>query len=296
MHGDLHAIALGIGNLVDVHLEVDGAHDSVAHLLVNQLLQRRAVDLNDLVEPVDEGISGEVAPSEPLDGGTVSSVTSSSVNPSSRPAASASSQLIACWPSSAEVVHTSLRPHASASAFQVSFFVSLATTIFSTSAARCMRASYGASISTAFLRGRKSVARAPAHRQRRHAPKGGFVSNAGASAAFGGRICPRAPGRHEKRETCVHVRGTRVADHRRTGRRAERANRSSGCDDVAALLGLRTDVAVRDGAAAGRAGAIRSDTAAAVAAGRPARHDARYTARVPTVPPTRRHRGARCPR
>ena len=70
-----------------------------------------------------------VAPSAPLDGGTVSSVTYSSVNPSSRPAAPASSGLIACWPNRAEVVHTSLRPHASASAFQVSFLANLAANL-----------------------------------------------------------------------------------------------------------------------------------------------------------------------
>src|SRR5580692_5574726 len=49
---------------------------------------------------------------------------------------------MACWPSSAEVVQTSLRPHASASAFQVSFLASLAVTIFSMTSVRVMPGSY----------------------------------------------------------------------------------------------------------------------------------------------------------
>src|SRR6476469_8596806 len=59
VHRDLHAVALWIGHAVDIHLEVDGAHDAVAELLVNHFLERRAVDLHHLVETVDERVGGD---------------------------------------------------------------------------------------------------------------------------------------------------------------------------------------------------------------------------------------------
>ena len=234
-----------------------------------------------------------VAPSDPFDGGTVSSVISSSVSPSSRPAAP---RLVGAHRLLAE--QGGRGPHLAAPARLGKRFPGELLRQLGHHNLLHQRGSLHVAHRTARQNFRHVSAETKVRcarvgaPERRHAPKGGFVSNAGASAAFGGRICPRAPGRHEKHETRVHVRGTRVADHRRTGRRAERANRSSRRDDVAALLGLRTDVAVRDGAAVGRAGASRSGAAAA---GRPARHDARSTARRSAAPPTLPASRPRCP-
>jgi hypothetical protein len=81
------------------------------------------------------------------------------------------------------------------------------------------------------------------------------VAVARTSATFGRWISrPRGPDRHHKRETRVDVSGPGVADHRSTGHRAERATRIS-FDDIAALLGLRADVAIRGRATAGRGAA-----------------------------------------
>jgi hypothetical protein len=40
-------------NALERHLEIDGAHDAVAELLVNQFLDGRAVDLDQLVKTID---------------------------------------------------------------------------------------------------------------------------------------------------------------------------------------------------------------------------------------------------
>src|SRR5262245_35765455 len=51
-------IPFGIFYLLDVHLKVDGAHDTVPKHLVDERFNSRTVDLRDLVEPVDERING----------------------------------------------------------------------------------------------------------------------------------------------------------------------------------------------------------------------------------------------
>ena len=86
------------------------------------------------------------------------------------------------------------------------------------------------------------------------------------SAAFSGRSRPDASDRVEIHETRIDVSRPRVAGLRSAGRRAERATRLVTLDDDAALLRLRADVAVRDGAAVGARDAIRSGRAAADAA------------------------------
>src|ERR1700761_8742118 len=53
--------AFWIVDFLDVELEVDGADDAVAELLVNQRLQRRTVDLHHLVEAVDGRIGQHAA-------------------------------------------------------------------------------------------------------------------------------------------------------------------------------------------------------------------------------------------
>ena len=42
--------------LSDMHREIDGAHDAVADFFLDDLLQRHAVDLHDLIKSVDERI------------------------------------------------------------------------------------------------------------------------------------------------------------------------------------------------------------------------------------------------
>src|SRR4029453_1914463 len=55
-HGDLHPVALLVGLTLHGHVEVDGRHDAVAELLLDQLLPGRAVDLHQFVETVDQRI------------------------------------------------------------------------------------------------------------------------------------------------------------------------------------------------------------------------------------------------
>src|SRR5690554_1454185 len=54
----LHPVPLRIGLALDIHGKVDGAHDPVTELLVNQLLDGGAVHADDFVPAVDEWISG----------------------------------------------------------------------------------------------------------------------------------------------------------------------------------------------------------------------------------------------
>src|SRR5215475_6092854 len=51
-------VPFGIFDLLDIHLKVDGAHDTVPEHLVDERFNSRTVDLRDLVEPVDERING----------------------------------------------------------------------------------------------------------------------------------------------------------------------------------------------------------------------------------------------
>src|SRR6266481_4582550 len=53
VHDDPDPIPLRIRHPLQRHLVIDGAHDAVAKLLVDQLLPRRPVDLHQLVEAVD---------------------------------------------------------------------------------------------------------------------------------------------------------------------------------------------------------------------------------------------------
>src|SRR3981189_2375290 len=53
VESDHDAVACRIGSTLDIELEVDGAHDPVAELLVNRFLDRRAVDTKGFVEAVD---------------------------------------------------------------------------------------------------------------------------------------------------------------------------------------------------------------------------------------------------
>src|SRR5205807_9772918 len=42
--GELYPVAFGLGNTLDVHLEIDGTHDAVPELLVDHRLDGGAVD------------------------------------------------------------------------------------------------------------------------------------------------------------------------------------------------------------------------------------------------------------
>jgi len=60
VQGDHDAVAARVGASVHVDPEVDGAHDAVAELLVDEFLDGRAVDLKYLVETVDRRIGGHL--------------------------------------------------------------------------------------------------------------------------------------------------------------------------------------------------------------------------------------------
>ena len=52
------AVTLGVRLTLDTHGEVDGAHDAVTKLLVDQLLDRAAIHIDQLIPPVDQRIGG----------------------------------------------------------------------------------------------------------------------------------------------------------------------------------------------------------------------------------------------
>src|SRR5215469_5719942 len=54
--GQLDAVAFWVGLTLDRHIEIDRAHDAVAEFLLDQLLPGGAVNLNQLVEAIDQGI------------------------------------------------------------------------------------------------------------------------------------------------------------------------------------------------------------------------------------------------
>src|SRR5215472_14590168 len=54
--GQFDAVAFWVGLALDRHLEVDGAHDAVAKLLLDQFLPGRAIDLQELIEAVDHRV------------------------------------------------------------------------------------------------------------------------------------------------------------------------------------------------------------------------------------------------
>src|SRR5215216_2103248 len=58
--GDPDAVALRMLHPLQIHPEVNGAHDAIAELLVDQRLYGGAVDLRNLVNPVDGGIHRNV--------------------------------------------------------------------------------------------------------------------------------------------------------------------------------------------------------------------------------------------
>ena len=58
-HGDFDPITFGIFNFVDIEREIDRAHDAITKMLLDDILQRHAIDLHDLVEAIDQGIGGD---------------------------------------------------------------------------------------------------------------------------------------------------------------------------------------------------------------------------------------------
>ena len=55
-----HMVTFGIFHLVNVHREIDGAHNSVTELLVDQLLDRFAINQINFVKPVKKRIFWDV--------------------------------------------------------------------------------------------------------------------------------------------------------------------------------------------------------------------------------------------
>jgi hypothetical protein len=68
---DLDSILFRIRFTLDVHLEIDSAHDAIPKLLLNQSLPRGAIGLHELMEAVNEWIVGSRGASEPRYGGSV---------------------------------------------------------------------------------------------------------------------------------------------------------------------------------------------------------------------------------
>src|SRR5205814_8423175 len=56
LHDALPIFALGIGQTLHHHVEIDRRHDAVAIFLLDQRLPRRPVDHHQFVEAVDQGI------------------------------------------------------------------------------------------------------------------------------------------------------------------------------------------------------------------------------------------------
>ena len=48
-----YAIALGILFSFDLHVEINGAHDTITELLMDKRFDGRTVDLNKFIEPID---------------------------------------------------------------------------------------------------------------------------------------------------------------------------------------------------------------------------------------------------
>ena len=65
-HDDLHAVALRIRLARKVHREVDGAHDAVAELLVDECLEGRSVNVDQFVEAIDQRVGRNDVGSDPL--------------------------------------------------------------------------------------------------------------------------------------------------------------------------------------------------------------------------------------
>lgn len=57
---NLHPVAFGVGHALQRLVKVDGAHDAIAELLLNQRLPGGAVHLHKLVEAVDERLRRKV--------------------------------------------------------------------------------------------------------------------------------------------------------------------------------------------------------------------------------------------
>jgi hypothetical protein len=57
-HDDAHPVAFGVGFALDVHGKVDGAHDAVAELFMDQLLDAAAIHADQFVETINQWVAG----------------------------------------------------------------------------------------------------------------------------------------------------------------------------------------------------------------------------------------------
>lgn len=58
VHGDFDAVTFGVGNFLDVHGEINGAHDAGAEFFFDELFERAAVNVGDFLEAILEGFLG----------------------------------------------------------------------------------------------------------------------------------------------------------------------------------------------------------------------------------------------
>lgn len=118
-------------DLVDVKVVVDGAHDAVAELLVDEFLERVAVDERDLVEPINKRILGDGIGALGFFGQVCRVEATSGPNPRNAVSFLAASAGRLFWPRQADVTKTSEKPVAAAICAQVTPFAALATMIAS---------------------------------------------------------------------------------------------------------------------------------------------------------------------
>src|SRR5665811_1942261 len=57
---DDNAIPACVLAALNVHLEIDGAHNTVAEFFVDQFLYRRSVNVEGLIKPVESGVGGHL--------------------------------------------------------------------------------------------------------------------------------------------------------------------------------------------------------------------------------------------
>ena len=119
VEGDSDARA-GVGfSAFEGDVEVDGAHDAVAEVFVDQRLESRSVDLQHFVESVDGRIGWGRVSNDPRVGTSWRTATAFSERLSASPTRAARSGGRGCCPRSAAVSHTRSTPKRAASSLNV---------------------------------------------------------------------------------------------------------------------------------------------------------------------------------
>jgi hypothetical protein len=123
---DAAVAALGIVALLKLELEVDGADDAVAEILVNERLEGRGIDLDHLVETIHGGVGRHAAGKAATDRDRLEQVDVVSVEAEDLADCFGCARRQGCCPSSAAVTNSRERPLLAAMAVQLSRFSALA--------------------------------------------------------------------------------------------------------------------------------------------------------------------------